>query len=104
MVLKGVAYKFAVILLVIFTLTGCSVFVKTTPAPLPTIVLDSSEATPVAAATTPATVTNDGVTASGIVVPAQEASLAFTMAGKVKAVHVAVGDYVQAGAAGGGTG
>jgi HlyD family secretion protein len=98
---KGLAIKFAVILPVLFNLTGCSAFVKTTPAPLPTIVLGSDNSTPAAAGTDAAPVTvpavSSGVTASGIVVPAQEASLAFTLAGTVKAVKVAVGDNVQAG-------
>ncbi len=97
MLFKGLAKKIAVILLVIFTLTGCSAFVKTTPAPLPTIVLGPANATPGIAGTAAAPATSASVTASGIVVPAQDAQLAFTLAGTVKSVNVAVGDTVKAG-------
>lgn len=87
----------ALILLWIFTLTGCSAFVKTTPQPLPTIVLDNNNPTPDAANGVASQAFSGGVTASGIVMTAQDAQLAFTIGGKVKAVNVAVGDLVHAG-------
>lgn len=60
---------------------------STPPAPaLPTLVLDGE---PAGAA--------QGVSASAVVVPAQEARLAFTIAGRVQTVHVRVGDTVKAG-------
>jgi multidrug efflux pump subunit AcrA (membrane-fusion protein) len=64
-----------------------------TPTPLPTVVLKNANPTAVA--------TNSGaggsVTASGVIVPDQEAQLAFLVGGNVKAVNVAVGDVVKAG-------
>lgn len=85
------------ILLIVFTLTGCSVFATKTPAPLPTILLGTNNPAPAATGTASPQAVSAGVTASGIVVPAQDAQLAFTMGGKVKTVKVAVGDQVQAG-------
>ncbi len=38
-----------------------------------------------------------GVTASGVVSPAQEAQLVFSLGGKIKTVNVSVGDLVEAG-------
>ena len=58
------------------------------PTPLPTVVLDTAGSSPRL---------QGGVTASGVVVPAHEADLAFALAGIVQAVHVAVGDQVAAG-------
>jgi len=58
-----------------------------TPAALPTVSLDAG--TPGAASA--------GVTASAVVVPVQQARLGFTLAGRVAAVNVKVGDPVKAG-------
>ena len=60
------------------------------PTPLPTVVLDTGGGS---------SQHQGGVTASGVVVPAHEAELAFALAGIVQAVHVAVGDQVVAGQA-----
>ncbi len=86
-------YNFLLLLLSL-TLAGCSAFSSATPAPLPTVVLDNSTAS-----TQSVSSMGSGaeVTASGVVSPAQAAQLAFTLAGKVKTVNVAVGDSVQAG-------
>lgn len=75
------------------SLSGCSVLAKSTPEPLPTIVLgDQNTSTQ-----SPAQGGGSGVTASGIVVPAQQAEMVFTSGGKVQTVHVAANDQVKAG-------
>jgi HlyD family secretion protein len=63
-----------------------------TPAMLPTVVLEGGESTQA-----PASMAGGGVVASGTIVPAQEARLAFAVSGIVNSVHVAVGDEVGAG-------
>ncbi|MBN2548934.1 MAG: efflux RND transporter periplasmic adaptor subunit [Anaerolineales bacterium] len=78
-------------LLVSFSLAGCSALVKT-PAPLPTVVLDSGGAPQATRQST-----GGGVTASAVVAPSQQARLVFTLAGRLETVEVAVGDQVQAG-------
>ncbi|WKZ37481.1 MAG: efflux RND transporter periplasmic adaptor subunit [Anaerolineales bacterium] len=70
-------------------LSACSS--SSTPTPIPTIMLDDISAGDAAP------VPRGSVTASGVVVPAQEAHLAFIVGGNVKTVHVSVGDKVQAG-------
>jgi multidrug efflux pump subunit AcrA (membrane-fusion protein) len=63
----------------------------------------AQRATPTPVATTPTEATGGGlfsagsVVASGVVAPAQEAQLGFTLAGRVQSVAVAVGDQVQPG-------
>jgi HlyD family secretion protein len=68
-----------------------------TPKPLPTVVLGSStdSSTPQAAGGNGGN--PSGVTASGIVVPASNARLAFSQPGTVKTVTVAAGDQVKSG-------
>jgi HlyD family secretion protein len=80
-------------LILAFLLVGCSAFVKTTPQPLPTVVLGNSSTNP----TTPSQGFGSGVTASGVVAPAQEAQLASSTGGQIAQVNVAVGDIVKAG-------
>ncbi|MGD0706930.1 MAG: HlyD family efflux transporter periplasmic adaptor subunit [Anaerolineaceae bacterium] len=84
--------KLLAILLLGCLLAACSAAAGT-PTPLPTVILKNNNPTAVA--------TNGGsggsVTASGVVVPDQEAHLAFLAGGNVKAVDVAVGDVVKAG-------
>ena len=86
-------YKAPLLLLVLFFLAGCSAFSQSTPEPLPTIVLDNTTN----AAQPSAPSVSSGVTASGNVVPAQEAQMAFPTGGIVAAINVAVGDTVEAG-------
>ena len=86
-------FKALLILLVLTALTGCGIFANTTPTPLPTSVLDNDSVAPQSSPQG----SRGGVTASGIVVPAQEAQMAFTLAGIVQTVSVAVGDQVEAG-------
>ena len=85
--------KLLVVLLVGMLLAGCSALSQKTPEALPTIALDDSPNN--AQPTT--TGFGGGVTASGNVVPAQEAQMAFPTGGIVQAVNVAVGDPVEAG-------
>ena len=85
--------KALLLLLVGFGLSGCGAFVRATPQPLPTIVLGNQNTSPQA----PAGGSSGVATASGIVVPAQQAQLVFTSGGKVKTVHVAANDQVKAG-------
>src|SRR5574341_2563962 len=67
------------------------------PTPIPTVVLDSgnqNSSTPVSNTSN----NNDGsVTASAIIVPVQEAQLAFSLPGSIQKVNVATGDQVKAG-------
>jgi multidrug efflux pump subunit AcrA (membrane-fusion protein) len=70
-------------------LSGCGVFAPATPTPLPTVVLGSNNPTPQAGGA--------GVTASGVVVPAQEVQIASAGGDTVEALNVAVGDQVRTG-------
>jgi len=83
--------KLFVVLLLGCLLAACGA--AGTPTPLPTMVLKN--ANPTAVATGGAT--SGSVTASGTVVPDQEAQLAFLVGGTVKSVNVAIGDEVKAG-------
>jgi multidrug efflux pump subunit AcrA (membrane-fusion protein) len=77
--------------LVVLALAGCGTL--GTPEPLPTVVLQGgSLSTPV-----PETAGRGGVTASGVVVPAQQADMAFALGGTVRSVNVEPGDQVAAG-------
>jgi len=79
--------RFLVALLTAFSLGACG-SIGQTPTPLPTVVLENpSTSTQIRA----------GVTASGIVVPAAEAQLAFGLAGIVKELHAAAGGQVHQG-------
>lgn len=83
------------VLLVVLILTGCDALAKSTPQPLPTIVLDNQDASIQA----PSLGGGSGAVASGVVVPAQQSRMVFTSGGKVNTVHVATGDQVKAGQA-----
>jgi len=84
------------ILFAALLLAACGTGSQTAGGQLPTVVLDpgSSNAT---GTQTPPQVSAGGVTASGIVVPMQDAQLAFPLAGTVRKVDVAAGDQVKAG-------
>jgi len=66
------------------------------PEAIPTVVLDAPDAGSAASSSQSTTVRGD-IVASAIVVPAQEASLAFVAGGNVASVNVAVGQKVSAG-------
>jgi multidrug efflux pump subunit AcrA (membrane-fusion protein) len=77
--------------LVVIALAGCGTL--GTPEPLPTVVLQGgSQTTPA-----PQAAGQGGVTASGMVVPAQQADMAFALGGTVRSVNVEAGDRVSAG-------
>lgn len=88
---KTLSTLFALLLLGALILTGCGAFAQETPAPLPTVVLDDENS--------PSSPQFDsgGVIASGVVVPAKEARMAFTTGGNLESVEVAVGEAVEAG-------
>lgn len=81
----------ALFLMTAIPLAGCGAFAQASPTPLPTIMLDSGseQASP--------QFDGGGVIASGTVVPAKEARMAFTSGGNLQSVEVAVGDQVEAG-------
>lgn len=82
------------LLLTALLLSACGSNV--TPTPIPTLALDGNDP-----GTAPVQnvfqVSGGSVVASGIVVPAQQAQLAFALAGTVTTVNVAAGDTVSAG-------
>ncbi len=96
---KTLAQKLVVILLIALALAGCSAFARSTPEALPTVMLDSSATTSDTSGTTSTglSVSGSGVVASGVIVPAQEAQLAFALSGELETVEVAVGERVEAG-------
>lgn len=77
-------------------LTGCSGSAGANQA-LPTVVLPSNGAAPSQASDGSPAIPAGSVTASGVIVPAQEAQLAFAVGGQIDEVVVAVGDEVRAG-------
>jgi multidrug resistance efflux pump len=83
------------ILLTALALTACS-GAAGADQPLPTVVLEGGATGNVPAQTGPQFSGGD-VTASGVVVSAQEARLGFPLAGTVTKVYVAEGEQVQAG-------
>ncbi len=87
-------FRFLAALALALALAGCGAIQQSIPVAQPTVILDSSAASP-ASPSSPAE--SGGITASGAVVPAQQAKLAFALGGKVEAVEVAVGDTVAAG-------
>lgn len=72
-------------------LTACGSAAVSTPEVLPTIALEED------GSSSAATSARRGVTASGVVMPAQEAKMAFALGGIVAMVNVKVGDAVRAG-------
>ncbi len=86
-----------------FLISGCGVFSPASPTPLPTVVLGSNNPTP--AAGSPATpgapggavAIGGGVTASGVVAPAQEVQISSSVGENVETLDVAEGDQVKTG-------
>jgi HlyD family secretion protein len=79
--------------ILLLLLTACTGAGKT-PSPLPTIVLEGGSTTTEESTAQP---TGGAVAASGIVVPAQQASLAFAAGGTVQSIPVGIGQAVKAG-------
>lgn len=82
-----------IILIMTVILVGCR-GASASPTPLPTIVLEGG-----GAGTSIASQITDGVTASGVVVPAQKAQIALAAGGRIESVNVVVGERVKAGQA-----
>src|SRR5262245_39206933 len=83
---------YIILIIVLLLLTACGS--NASPTAIPTVVLDTGNNNqPVQVSHS-----NDGdVVASAIVVPVQEAQLAFALPGSVKKIYVAAGDQVKAG-------
>jgi HlyD family secretion protein len=86
--------KVYLIITVVLALLLSACGTTSTPTPIPTIVIDSTNNTP-----KPVSPVSSGgsVVASAVVVPAQEADLAFVTGGNVAKVNVKVGEKVKAG-------
>ena len=78
-------------------LSGCGILSPGIPTPLPTVVLGSSNPTPPPAGTGAPSALSGGVTASGVVIPAQEVQISAAVGQNVEALDVAAGDRVTAG-------
>jgi multidrug efflux pump subunit AcrA (membrane-fusion protein) len=86
--------KYVLLLVFALILTACSSNSQATP--LPTVALENGNSS----TAVPSKSNSSGggsATASGIISPLTEAQLAFSSAGMIKTVNVAVGDQVQAG-------
>lgn len=84
--------RFVLTLMLMLALAGCG-SLGAAREPLPTVVLQGGkDSTPASAA--PA---GRQVAASGVIVAARQATLAFTLGGSVRSVQAAVGDKVRAG-------
>ncbi len=85
--------RMLLLLWVFLTLAGCGTWTRKAPVPLPTVLLDRQGV----ASPTLAQRTDKGIIASGVVVPAWQIRMAFTLQERVSAVNVSVGDRVRAG-------
>ena len=74
-----------------FLLSACA-SIAATPTPIPTVVLSNNNSSS-------STQSSDGdaVSASASIIPVKKAELSFANVGRVKAVHVKVGDQVKSG-------
>lgn len=88
--------KLVPILIMAFVLAACSGAGQSAATALPTVVMGGS-GSPQPHSTSLPGVPGSSVTASGVVVAAQKAQMAFTAGGTVKTVNVALGDQVKAG-------
>src|ERR1044071_636673 len=91
--MKNVVLIISLILALLLTACGSG----NTPTPIPTVVLDSGSGNSSPTQSTHVASSSGDVTASGIVMPVQEAQLAFPLAGNIEKVNVAEGDQVKAG-------
>ena len=89
-------YKLLLILLVISALTACGSGGNSNQ-PIPTVVLDGGTVNTSTTPSAPQSSSSGATAASGFVVSAQEAQLAFALAGDIKKVYAAEGDQVKAG-------
>jgi len=86
-------FKALSLLLLLLALAACEAGPSTSQT-IPTVVLANNASS---ATSTPQPGTGTAVIASGVIAPALKAEMAFTSAGMVKSVNVAVGEAVQAG-------
>lgn len=86
-------YKLPIFFVLTLLLVACSAKGPTTA--LPTVVLDKAQSGSTQAPSSP--VSGSNASASGFVVAAQDAKMAFTQAGSLKSVNFAEGDQVKAG-------
>lgn len=82
--------RYLLIGLLLVALTACSTASKT-PEALPTVELNEGSSE------TAGIISTGGVTASGIIVPDQEASMALSVSGTISNIPVSVGEQVQPG-------
>jgi multidrug efflux pump subunit AcrA (membrane-fusion protein) len=82
------------------TLAGCSNIAQPASLALPTVVLDENKSAATSQTpATPSSANGGGVTASGVVVPAQQVQIVSTLAESIESVDVSVGDQVKVGQA-----
>lgn len=86
--------KAVFLLLVACLLSGCNVISPPTPTALPTIVLGNAGISP---SQTGLPAAPEGVTASGVVAPAREAQIAYSLGGSIQVVNVTEGSRVEEG-------
>jgi len=89
--------KVLLIGLLVITLMLSACGSSSTPTPIPTISLGDNSSGNAPSQNTLQTSSQGSVTASGFVAPAQDAQLAFALAGIVTKVNIEVGDQVKAG-------
>jgi len=85
-----------ILTILVLTLSACGSGDPSADA-IPTVVLDGGTVNNSGTQTAEQSSSGGAVAASGIVAPAQDAQLAFALAGNVEKVYVAEGDQVQAG-------
>ena len=89
--MKNKFFVFMFMILLTSLLTACG---SNTPTPLPTLALDGGSPAATQSAPRPG---GGSAEASGVIVPVQEARLAFTVSGRIKTVSVVEGAQVKAG-------
>ncbi len=87
--------RFFVSFLILSLLVACSGADK--PTAVPTVVLDSGNPSTTQQPASHPSGSGGTTTASGVIVPLQQAHLAFAVAGRIKTVNVKEGDQVKAG-------
>jgi multidrug efflux pump subunit AcrA (membrane-fusion protein) len=83
------------LLIIPLLLTACGS--NSSPTAIPTIVLDGGSGNASPTQSSSVVSSSGNISASGIVMPVQDAQLAFALSGNVKKVYVAEGDQVKAG-------
>jgi multidrug efflux pump subunit AcrA (membrane-fusion protein) len=89
-------YTLTIVFIIALVLSACGSG-SNSNQPIPTVVLDGGTVNSSATQAAPRPSSSGDISASGIIVSAQEAQLAFALAGDIKKVYVAEGDLVKAG-------